>query len=178
MRLSKGLLVSLIAAGLAGLAGCSGGVSGPPAVPTPTITVTASSVPSASPHTRAVARAAAQQFYGMYAASRYAAIWNLLAAATKHQVSRKAWVGVHEACSTAGAGKSRVIKAVTVFGNAAIITETVPGALPGMVEDVFNYTGGRWRYSPQNPGIYRHGSVTADVAAAKAAGLCTSSKVF
>ena len=46
------------------------------------------------------------------------------------------------------------------------------------VEDVFNYTGGRWRYSPQAPGIYRHGSVTADIAAAKAAGLCTSPKVF
>jgi hypothetical protein len=175
MRLWKGLLVSLVAAGLAG---CSGGTSGPPAVPTPTITATASSVPSASPHTKAVARAAAEQFYGMYAASQYAALWNMLAPATKQQVSRKAWVGVHEACSSAGAGKSRVIKTVTVFGNAAIVAETVSGALPGTAEDVFNYADGRWRYSPQDLSIYRHKSVTADVAAAKAAGLCTSSKVF
>jgi hypothetical protein len=43
---------------------------------------------------------------------------------------------------------------------------------------VFNYAGGHWRYSPQAPGIYRHRSVTADIAAAKAAGLCKSSKVF
>jgi hypothetical protein len=175
MRLWKGLLVSLVAAGLAG---CSGGTPGSPAVPVPTITATASSVPSATPHTKAVARAAAEEFYGLYAESKYAAVWNLLASTTQHQVSRKAWIGVHEACSTAGAGKSRVIKTVTVFGNAAIVAETVTGGLPGTAEDVFNYTDGRWRYSPQDPGVYQHKSVTADVAAAKAAGLCTSSKVF
>jgi len=175
MRLWKGLLVSLVAAGLAG---CNSGTSGSPAVPTPTITATASSVPPASPHTKALARAAAEQFYGLYAASQYTALWHLLASTTRHQISRKAWVGVHEACSSAEAGKSRVIKAVTVFGNAAIVAETVSGALPGTAEDVFNYTDGRWRYSPQDPSIYQHKSVTADIAAAKAAGLCTSSKVF
>ena len=97
MRFPKGLLVSLAAVGVAG---CSGGASGPSAVPTPTITATASSVPSASPQMKASARAAAGQFYGLYAASQYAALWNLLAPATKRQVSRKAWVGVHEACSS------------------------------------------------------------------------------
>jgi hypothetical protein len=176
MRLLKGLLAGLVAAGLAGCSG--GGASGPAAAPTPTITATASSVPPASPHMKASARAAAEQFYRLYAASQYAALWHLLAPTTKHQVSRKAWIGVHEACSTAEAGKSRVIKTVTVFGNAAIVAETVAGALPGTTEDVFNYTDGRWRYSPQDPSIYRHRSVTADIAAAKAAGLCTSSKVF
>jgi hypothetical protein len=175
MRFSKGLLVSLV---VAGVAGCSGGASGPSAVPTPTITATASSVPSASPHVKAAARAAAEQFYGLYAASHYAALWNLLSPVPKRQVSRKAWIGVHEACSAAGASKYRVIKAVTVFGNAAIVAETITGVLPGTAEDVFNYADGRWGYSPQDPGIYQHGSVTADIAAAKAAGLCMSSKVF
>jgi hypothetical protein len=175
MRLWKGLLVSLVAAGLAG---CSGGTSGSPAVPAPTITATASSVPSASAHTKAVARAAAEQFYGLYAASQYTALWNLLASTTQRQVSRKAWVGVHEACSATRAGKSRVIKAVTVFGNAAIVAETVSGVLAGTAEDVFNYIDGQWRYTPQDPSIYQHRSVTADIAAAKAAGLCTSTKVF
>jgi hypothetical protein len=174
MRLSKGLLVGLVAAGLAGC----GGASGSPAVSTPTITATASSVPPASAHMKSSARAAAEQFYGLYAASQYAALWNLLAPTTKHQVSSRAWIGVHQACSTIGAGKSRVIKAVTVFGNAAIVAETVTGVLSGTAEDIFNYTDGRWRYTPQDPGIYRHRSVTADIAAAKAAGLCTSSKVF
>ena len=85
---------------------------------------------------------------------------------------------MHKACSAAGAGKSRVIKAVTVFGNAAIVTETVTGASSVAAEDVFTYADGHWRYSPQDPAIYQHGSVTADIAAAKAAGFCTSSKVF
>jgi hypothetical protein len=126
----------------------------------------------------ASARAAAEQFYRLYAASDYAAVWNLLAPATKSQVTMNAWVGVHEACAAGGSGQSRVIKAVTVFGNAAVITEAAAGTADGSVEDVFNYVDGGWRYSPQAPGIYRQHSVTADVAAARTAGLCASSKVF
>ena len=88
---------------------------------------------------KASARAAAKRFYGLYATSHYATLWSLLAPATKREVTRKAWIGVHEACSAASAGKSRDIKAVTVFGNAAIVAETVTGVTPGTVEDVFNY---------------------------------------
>jgi hypothetical protein len=187
MRFSQGLLVSLV---VAGLVGCSGGSSAPTApsapsapaapsaVPVPKITTRAPSVPSAAAGTKASARAAAEQFYGLYATSHYAALWNLLAPATKSQVSMKAWIAVHQACSTAGAGKSRTIKTVTVFGNAAIVAETVVGVAADTSEDVFNYIDGSWRYSPQAPGVYRHSSVTADIAAAKAARLCTTSRVF
>ena len=175
MRFPKGLLVGLVAAGVAG---CSGSASGPPAVPAPVVTATASSVPSASPQMTASARAAAKHFYGLYAASRYTAFWDLLTPATKREVSRKAWVGVHEACPSTTAGKSRVIKAVTVFGNAAIVSEAVAGGPPDQAEDVFNYTNGHWSYSLGDLSIYRHASVTADVAAAKAAGFCTSWKIF
>jgi hypothetical protein len=175
MRLAMSLLVSLV---VAGLAGCGAGASGSPAVAVQNITATASSVPEAGAGMTASARKAAEQFYGLYAARHYAASWSLLAPDTKRQVSRKAWIGVHMACSTASAGKSRVIKAVTVFGNAAIIAEAVAGVAPGTAEDVFNYVDGRWRYSPQAPAIYLQRSVTADIAAAKAAGLCTSSKVY
>jgi hypothetical protein len=175
MRFPKGLLVGVAAVGLVG---CSGGSSGPPAPATSAITATASSAPSASPQVKASARAAATHFYGLYAASRYAAFWDLLAPATRRELPRSVWVGVHAACSSGGAGKSRVIKAVTVFGNAAIVSEAIAGIPPETGEDVFTYADGRWRYSPQNPGIYRHGSVTSDIAAAKAAGLCTSWKIF
>lgn len=175
MRFPRSLLASLA---LAGLAGCSGGGPAPSPGPVPKITATASSVPSATASQKASARAAAKRFYGLYATSDYATLWTLLTPATKRQVSRKAWIGVHQACSAASAGKSRVIKGVTVFGDAAIVAEMVAGVTPRTVEDVFNYTGGHWRYSPQAPGIYRHRSVTADIAAAKAAGLCKSSKVF
>lgn len=185
MRLPRSLRpglasAALAAVGLASLAGCSGGgsASTPPVNSTPKVIATASSVPSATASQKASARAAAKRFYGLYATSDYATLWTMLAPATRHQVPRKAWIGVHQACSAASAGKSRVIKGVTVFGNAAIVAETVSGVTLRTAEDVFNYTGGHWRYSPQAPGIYRHRSVTADIAAAKAAGLCTSSKVF
>ena len=81
---------------------------------------------------------------------------------------------------SAGAGKSRIIKAVTVFGSAAIVTEAIAGAASklGTAEDVFNYANGHWSYSPGDLSIYHHGSVAADVAAAKAAGFCTGWKIF
>jgi hypothetical protein len=41
---------------------------------------------------------------------------------------------------------------------------------------VFNYSHDHWGYSPSNLGIYQHRSVAADVAAARAAGLCTAGK--
>jgi hypothetical protein len=176
MRFPKGILVGLVAAGLVG---CSGTASGPPSVgATPTAGTTASSVPPASPQMKAGARSAAAQFYGLYSASQFAAFWNLLSPATKRQISGQVWVSVHDACPLAGAGKSRIIKAVTVFGDAAIVTEAIAGASPGTAEDVFSYVDGHWSYSPENLSIYRHGSVTADIAAAKAAGFCTSWKIF
>ena len=178
MRFPKGILVGLVAAGLVG---CSGTASGPPSVgTTPTARSTASSVPPASPWMKAGARAAAEQFYGLYSASQFAAFWNLLAPATKRQVPRRVWVSVHDACPSAGAGKHRTIKAMTVFGDAAIVTESITGVPSQLVtvEDVFSYANGHWSYSPQDLNIYLHGSVTADIAAAKTAGFCTSWKLF
>ena len=178
MRFPKSLLIGLAAAGLVG---CSNAASGPLSPsPAATARTTASSVPPASPQMKSGARAAAVQFYGLYSASQYAAFWNLLAPATKSQVPQAVWVSVHEACPSAGAGKPRTIKAVTVFGNAAIVTEVITGApvQPGTAADVFNYADGHWSYSPEDLNIYHHGSVTADVAAAKAAGLCASWKIY
>ena len=178
MRFLKGLAVGLVAIGLVG---CSGAGSGSPSVsPVPAVRTTASSVPSASPQVKAGARAAAAQFYGLYSASRFAAFWDLLAPATKRQIPRSIWVKVHEACTPTDAAESRIIKAVTVFGDAAIITEAVTGAqlTPGTAEDVFNYVNGHWSYSPQDLNIYHHGSVAADVAVAKTAGFCSSRKIF
>ena len=181
MRFLKGLAVGLALAGLSSLVGCSGTASGPPSVsPAPSVRTTASSVPSASPQVKAGARAAAAQLYALYSASQFAAFWDRLAPAAKRQVSERVWVKVHEACTSAAAAESRTIKAVTVFGSAAIITEAIAGAAaePGTAEDVFSYVNGRWSYSPGNLSIYHHGSVTADVAAAKAAGFCAGWKIF
>ena len=129
---------------------------------------------------RAGARVAAARFYRLYSARQFAGFWHLLSPATKRQVPRHVWVKVHEACTSAGAAESRVIESVTAFGNAAIITEAIAGALakPDKAEDVFDYAHGRWSYSPGNLSIYYHGSVAADIAAAKAAGFCDGWKIF
>lgn len=186
MRLSKGLLIGLVAVGLVGCEGPAAGppttssspsvaATGPPASrPSPGMARTepAAAPPrSASPRMQATARAAATQFYGLYFARQFAASWNLLAPTAKGQIPLSTWVEVHNGCPSAGAGKSRPIKSVTVFGHAAIVTETITGAAV-----VFNYDKGYWGYSPGDASIYRHGSVTADIAAAKAAGLCSGGK--
>lgn len=178
MHIPKGFVVGLAAVGLVG---CSGAVSGSPSAnPVATARTTASSVPPASPQMKAGARAAATEVYSLYSAHRFAAFWNLLAPATKRQISERLWVSVHEACPSAVAGKPRVIKAMTVFGDAAIVTEDISGTSlkPGTAEDVFNYVDGQWTFTPGDVSTYRHGSVTADIAAAKADGLCNSWKIF
>jgi hypothetical protein len=176
MRFLKGLAVGLAAVGMTG---CGGGSSGTPTSgPSATVTSTAAGAAPVSPGMRSGARATAAQFYGLYSASEFAAFWNLLSPATKRQIPRHVWVRVHDACPSAGAGKSRTIKAVTVFGSAAIVTETIAGASPGTAADVFNYANGRWSYSPGDLSIYHHESVAADIAAARAAGFCTGWKIF
>jgi hypothetical protein len=129
----------------------------------------------ASPEKRASARTAAQRFYGAYLAGQFAASWDLLAPAAKRQIPRGTWVGVHEGCLSARGARAGVIKTMTVFGNAAIVTEAITGASSneGTVRAVFNYSGGRWGFSPGNLSIYHHGSVSADIEAARAAGFCS-----
>ncbi len=178
MQIPKGFVVGLAAVGLVG---CSGAVSGTPSAnPVASARTTASSVPPASSQMKTGARAAATEVYSLYSADRFVAFWNLLAPATKRQISERVWVSVHEACPSAVAGKPRVIKAMTVFGDAAIVTEGISGTSlkPGTAEDVFNYVDGQWTFTPGDVSTYRHGSVTADVAAAKADGLCDSWKIF
>ena len=69
---------------------------------------------------------------------------------------------------------------MTLFGNTAIVTETITGASAKQRRNavVFSYAHAHWGYSPGDPGIYQHGSVVASVAAAKAAGFCTGWKIF
>lgn len=192
MRITKVLLVGLIAVGLVGCGStvfrpsASGPSSSSPtnrAKPSPSATASPKTkreglASRPEPKTEAGAREAAVQFYGLYSAKQFTASWDLLTPSVKRQIPLSVWVGVHAGCPSIGAGKTRVIKAVTVFGNAAIITEEIGGTLSslGTTEDVFNYGHHHWRYTPGELGIYHHGSVAADVAAAKAADLCSSKK--
>jgi hypothetical protein len=129
---------------------------------------------------KGAAQAAAMQFDSVYFAGRYAASWSLLAPAVRSQVPENVWVGVHDGCAADTSGVTRVIKSVTVFGTTAIVTETASRASSKRqtAEYVFYYADGIWGYSPVYPGIYHQGSITADINAAKAAGLCTGWKSF
>ena len=194
MRFTKGLpgggLTSWLLATLAATAVAGCGSAGPhSAGPAPAAggspgtlhAGTAASVaPSITAGVKAAARPAAAHFYAVYSAGRYRASWQLLAPAVKRQIPVRAWVSVHEACPSADSSEPRVIKAVTVFGNAAIVTTTISGvpAVRATTEDVFDYADGRWGYSPEDLGIYQHGSVAADVTAAKHARLCGDWKSF
>jgi hypothetical protein len=124
---------------------------------------------------QASARKAAARFSSVYMSQRFAATWDLLYPGAKKHIPRDTWVRVHEGCPGAVAGGSGVIKSVTVFGNTAIVTEVITGATsqPHTIEAVFNYLNGRWGYSPGNMGLYQHGSISADIAAARQAGYCT-----
>lgn len=193
MRLSKGLLAGLV---VVGVAGCSGPALSPSASPssagqtstgqastgqaTTGQATTGAPVSGASrePETSAGARAAAAHFYHLYLASEFAASWDLLAPAVKRQVPRTVWIRVHDGCPSASSGTAPIVKSVTIFGNAAIVSESLAVASGRTAEDVFTYANDAWGYSPQVQSIYHRGSVAADIAAAKAAGFCAGWKGF
>jgi hypothetical protein len=122
---------------------------------------------------------AAARFYSVYFAQQFSTVWDLLSPVAKHQVSQQVWVQVHNACHPAVSGKDRVVKSVTVFGDTAIVTAVVAGS-PGLgaTRDVFDNVGGQWLAMPPDLNIYAGRSVAADVAAARAEGLCTGWKAF
>ena len=123
---------------------------------------------------KGTARAAAAEFYELYFARKFELSWDLLAAEARHHISRSTWVKVHNSCLPSNAGTTATIKSVTVFGDTAIVTETVKTASRQReIETVFNFANGSWGYSPGDLSIYQHGSVARDIAAAKAAGFCS-----
>lgn len=199
MRLRTVLTVSSI---LIGLAACDNGTASPSAANDPAVTAgqhgtssvlpatghhTTPSLPSSrdsgatspagSPGPRASgnAKAAATQFDSLFFAQRFASSWDLLSPRAKQLVSRNLWVQVHEACVPHASGAVS-IKAVTVFGDTAIVSESI--GTDRTVAYVFAYAGGTWGFSPDDIGTYHHGSPAADVAAAKTEGFCGGSKAF
>jgi hypothetical protein len=178
MRSAKALLTLLAI----GLAGCSNAAAQHPIGAAPvghaTAAPSAAQAKPAQARTQAGARAAAARFYRLYSGRHFGASWDLLAPAAKRQVSKQVWIGVHGRCLAVNAARSGVIRSVTVFGDAAIITQQITSAHARhrIARDIFNYAKGRWDYSPADLSVYRHGSVAADVSAAKAAGLCSGRK--
>lgn len=185
MRIQKcyfaGLVLGLF--GLACLAGCSGG-GVPTAGPVPSTSLVNPAPgpppPAADPAVRAAARPAVIRFYAAISAARFKDSWQMLAPAAKHEISLRVWQDVHLACKPGRTVKPPVIKAVTTFGNAAIVTAIATDASSRLhtTRDVFNFADDRWGYQPAEIGIYSHGSISADLAAAKRDGLCNGWKSF
>lgn len=174
--------VGVTAAGLIATAACSSSAPAAPATSAATMTATptpVASTPSAAaqPETAAGARAAARQFLGLYSAGQYAASWTLLAPSVKRKVSQAAWVAVHQGCPPQSAGLAYNVSKATLTGNTAVVTVSLSGAAAaiGSASESLTYTAGRWGFVPSDLSSYGHGSVRADIAAAKAAGYCASS---
>ena len=185
MRFSKVLPASLAAVGLIGCSNAAGlSDSGSAASSAPGSSAKAQPAAAqagpAEPHAKSGARAAAVRFDGLYLAGHLAASWDQLVPEVKRQIPLRLWIRVHHACHPASTADTRVIKAVTVFGNAAIVTEAISTGRPRnrTVEEVFSYVNGRWGFSPGDLSIYHHRSAFTDVAAARNAGYCATWKTF
>jgi len=91
----------------------------------------------------------------------------------------KLYIDFHDACPSQAAGLAYKIESVTMAGKAAVVTYTIPvleKAL-GSATITEDWTASGWRqeFTSGLASDYQHGSLKADVTAAKAAGECASS---
>jgi hypothetical protein len=137
----------------------------------------ATATASAQPETASAARAVAKQYFGLYSAGQFAASYDLLAPSARRAVSEATWVAVHQGCPAQAAGLAYKVSKATLTGNTAIVTVSLAGvaASLGSESQALTYSAGRWGLVPSNLSLYKHGSVRADIAAAKAAGYCAKS---
>lgn len=173
------VLVGLVSAGLVGCSSFAAVKSPESSVPTSLVTTgPAAQADHAEAKTQAGARMAAAHFYDLYFEKAFATSWELLSSSAKRQVRKSIWIRVHKSCLSISSGeRAAAIKSVTVFGDAAIVARTIrTHSKNRTVRDVFNYDNGHWVYSPADMSIYHHGSVAADIAAARTAGLCGNGK--
>ena len=166
-------------AALAGVIAAAAGCSVISPSPSPAAVAAAAAETSraaAQPETEAGVRAAATQFYAFYAAALWPQAWALLTPASQQAAPESVYVALHQGCPSASAGFSRVIQSVVMAGSTAVVTESGSGAAAalGSVTDAWSYAGGRWGIALDRSAmaVYSHGSATADLAAAKAAGDC------
>jgi hypothetical protein len=175
---AMGTVPAAVAAGVA-LAACStasSGSSGGSSAPASSASPGAHASAPVEPDTAAAARADADDYLTLYTAGQFAIIYQMLSAPARQAISEQAWVAVHRGCPGATGGMSYIIRHVAVTGKTAVVTVALTGgaAKPESATETLVYTGGHWGFSPRDLGLYRHGSVPADVAAAKEAGGCAS----
>ena len=172
---AMGIVPAAVAAGLA-LAACSAASSGSSAAPSRSPAPGAHAGAPVEPATVAAVRADADDYLTLYTAGQFAIIYQMLSAPARQAINEQAWVAVHRGCPGATGGMTYKIRRVAVTGKTAVVTVALTGgaAKPESATETLVYAGGHWGFSPGDLGLYRHGSVSADVAAAKTAGGCAS----
>lgn len=173
-----GIVPAAVAAGLA-LAACSGAGPESPAgssAPAGSAPPGAHAPAPVEPQSASAVRADADDYLTLYTAGQYAIIYQMLSAPARQAITEQAWVAVHRGCPGATAGMSYKIRHIAVTGRTALVTVALTGgaAKPQSATETLVYSGGHWGFSPRDLRLYRHGSVAADVVAAKAAGGCAS----
>jgi hypothetical protein len=169
------MVPAAVAAGLA-LAACSaaspGSAGGAPArSPSPGAHASA----PVEPQTAAAVRSDADDYLTLYTAGQFAIIYQMLSAPAREAINERAWVAVHRGCPGATRGMSYKIRHIAVTGNTAVVTVALTGAVkPVSATETLVYANGHWGFSPRDLRLYHHASLSADVAAAKAAGGCAS----
>ena len=130
----------------------------------------ARTAPLSEPTSVAAVRADAADYLSLASAGQFAITYQMLSASARQGITQQAWVAVHQAC----AGTSYKIKHLAVAGKTATVTVGVTGGHRGTLTETLVYAAGSWGVSPGDLSLYQHGSVSADVAAAKAQGSCAS----
>jgi hypothetical protein len=110
------------------------------------------------------AKTIAHQFFNSYSNGQYAFAWALLDRSDQRAIPKATWVAVHDGCPNAVAGLAYRISGVTIAGSTAAVTYT---SQLGRGSQTFIYSGSNWRLALSDLDVYRHGSVKADIAAAK-----------
>jgi hypothetical protein len=157
-------------------AACSASLSaGAPAAPAAAVKAAAPAVPD----TAAAARSAVQRFFALYSAGQWDAAWQYLAPASRKTAPEKLYAAFHAACPQASAGMAYQVKDVTMAGNTAVITYTIPAVekIMGSATTAMAWTSGGWKteLDAASTALYSHGGLAGDLKAAKAAGYCSGS---
>lgn len=126
--------------------------------------------PLREPATLAAVRADADDYLSLDSAGQFAITYQMLSATARQAITQQAWVAVHRAC----AGTSYQLKHLSVAGKTATATVGLTGGHRGTLTETLVYVAGSWGVSPGDLSLYQHGSLSADVAAARAQGGCAS----
>jgi hypothetical protein len=161
------MTAAAVTAGLT-LAACSAASPGPAkSSPQPRPVHTA---PLSEPTSVAAVRADAADYLSLASAGQFAITYQMLSASARQAITQQAWVAVHQAC----AGTSYKIRHLAVAGKTATVTVGLAGGHHGTLTETFVYAAGSWGVSPGDLGLYQHGSVSADAAAARSQVNCAS----